>query len=151
MNDIRSGMVVSPTSLAALVLAAVLASFAVWVWPHLTGSPTENIDPTDITDQADELEAKRTRLWWEIESADRLAAKLTDGSLSLVDAVAQMEPLLRDRIDFENVSRNHYRAPNLRLGTARYLIAKVGYHLDGDPGRWAAASQRLEAEYAAMR
>ena len=41
-------------------------------------------------------------------------------------------------------------AATSRHAAARYAIHRIGYLLAADPDRWATASARLEAEYAAL-
>ncbi len=107
-------------------------------------------DPATAADETAELQARREQVVREIELGNHLAARLAAGTLSLADAVGRMEPHLKARPGFDDACRHYYRVPNARLGTARHLIEKVEVMLEADPDRWAAVSERLEAEYASL-
>lgn len=147
----RSGAVVSTTFLAGLALAVALASVVAWARPHLNRLLGKDLDPAALTDRADELDRQHARQHAEYAFANHLATRLAASTLRLADATEQMEPILRERPDFEFACQKQYQVPNSRLGAARYLIDKVEFLLESEPSRWAIVSVRLAAEYAAMR
>jgi hypothetical protein len=144
----HSAAVVFAALLPGLALSLAFGLAAVPGWSRAT-SPAGGDRPADA-DEDDDLDARRERLFREFEIADQLATRLAAGSLSLGAAAEQIEPLLSDRPGFAYTCTTYYHVPNIRLGAARYLIGKVERLLASDPARWAAASGRLEAEYAAL-
>lgn len=144
----HSAAVVFAALLPGLALSLAFGVVAVPGWPR-TPSFAATDRPADAGAD-DDLDARRERLFREFEIADQLAARLAAGSLSLGAAAEQIEPLLSDRPGFAHTCTIYYRVPDIRLGAARYLIGKVERLLASDPARWAAASGRLEAEFAAL-
>jgi hypothetical protein len=146
----RTGTVGPAVLFSGILLTAGLGSMT-WVWPHASSILDERIDRSANDERAEVLESQRVRLEEEVAFSTDLATRLAWGTLALADAAQQMELLLRDRIGFDVTCSMVYHAPNLRLGTARYLIGKVEQLLESDPSACAAASARLSAEYAALR
>jgi hypothetical protein len=150
LNVTRAGAIVVVAFILGLILSVRLVR-AVPVWPHSAEFVDRETGPTAISDQSDDLDARRERLFWEVRLAKSLAAQLVEGTLSLADATKQMEPLLQARRGFEcQCLPQHYNTPNVRLSVARYLINKVKEQIEANSSRSAAVIARLEAEYAAL-
>ena len=115
------------------------------------GNPPYREDARLIAKRAVQLEAEKERMHRRIEFGGYLAHQLAIGALTLASATEQIEPQMRTLPYFEFVGERYYLAPNIHLGTARYLIDRVRRLLEGEPDWWVFVSARLEAEYAAMR
>jgi hypothetical protein len=136
---------------AALALTSAVApawarelGLDVWNYPELR----ENLRVTE--QQLHRGEADLALLHRQIAYGDRVARRLADGSLSLRDAVEELEPVCRERVGFESVCQYQYRATTFRQGVARYALRRVAVLLAHDPARRAAVTERLEAEYALL-
>jgi hypothetical protein len=147
----RSGAVVSASFLAGLALAVGLSAVVAGAGARLMGLEREDLDLSALAEQTDELDLQHARQLEEYTFANHLATRLAAGALTLADATAQMEPILRERPDFEFVCQYHYQVQDTRLGAARYLIDKVEFLLKDEPSRWRPVSIRLNADYAALR
>jgi hypothetical protein len=101
-------------------------------------------------EQRDEIVASQEELFRQIELGNHVAERLADGSMTLREAVAELEDPFGRREGFDVVWRDEYGTPTFRHGVARYVIGRVEALLAGDPARWAAVSARLEAEYDAL-
>ncbi len=145
----RTGVAVASFSGLALTLGLAYAVAPGCI--HMCGLTPYCQDAPRFDDEGDELDTQRERLHREIEFGDHLAVQLAAGSITLACATAQIEPRMRTRPHFEYVCESYYRAPNLHLGTARYLIGKAQRLLEDEPIWQVFASARLEAEYAVMR
>jgi hypothetical protein len=143
MTAVRRAGVALAVPLLTLALVVVCGPVA----RHTILGPDSN----RIVDEQTEIDHQRERLNRDIELSEHLVTRLATGTISLADATEQMEPRLQQRPGFQITCENNYRVPNTRLGTARYLIQKVEWCLEADPTQWAAASARLEAEYAALK
>jgi hypothetical protein len=154
----RAGVVTAATAatVCGLALAVAVANAADPNWTRDVGLdiwhlPALEADARDAEREHERLQEQFDDLCKEVEAIDGLAARLAAGSLSLEAAGEQIEPILRDRPGFEDAAHRYYGAPTLRLAAARYMIARVQWYVGADPCRKAAVTERLEAEYAAMR
>ncbi|WP_439622368.1 hypothetical protein [Gemmata sp.] len=96
------------------------------------------------------LEAQRVRVLRENEASGRVAARVIAGTLPLVGAVDELEPVLRERTGFASAWADD-PPPTFRHRVARSILARVDAELAHDPARRAAVLARLDAEYAALR
>jgi hypothetical protein len=155
MTARRTGTV-SAAALVALAAAVGIAHAVAPRWVARAGLDVWNLPGLHADVRAAEAEAAAARqaeenLARQIEAADRVCARVAEGSLTLAGAADELGPLLRDRVGFQTTCAVHYKAPTFRHGAARYAIRKVLAGLEGNPARHAAAAERLEAEYAALR
>jgi len=145
----------SAAVLSGLVLALGLAHAAAPQWARRAGLDLWSLSDSQNTIQKNQqemaqLEAQEERLHQESETLDHLATRLAVGTVSLAEATDTAEPILRNRSSAATLMR-YYQTPTLHLMVARHMIARVERCLDTDLSRWATASMRLEAEYAAMK
>jgi hypothetical protein len=151
----RAGVVAAAT-VGGLALAVAVANAADPNWTRDIGLdvwhlPALEADVRHAERERERLQEEFDDLCKEVEVIEGLTARLAAGSLSLEAAGEQAEPILRDRPGFDEAALRYYEAPTVRLGAARYMIARVQWLLRTDPCRKAAVTERLEAEYAAMR
>src|SRR5262245_30787824 len=155
MTTVRRAGTVSAATLSGLALALALAQLAAPDWTSRAGLDVWNFRAAvdfarSVRARNGELRAYEDQFHQELDLADHLTDRLAAGTISLAEATDVMQPILEARAGFDLVSRTHYHAPTPRKGAARYLILRVSRLLAGDPERWAPASARLEAEYAAL-
>jgi hypothetical protein len=148
-TDQRTGTAFA-TALCGLALTLGLVYAIASGNARMTRSVRE-LDRAAIADRAAALRERHDRLQHEIQFVEHFAVQLAAGTLSLTDATARIEPILRTRPDFDITCQVYYHTPNMHLGTARYLIIKVQQLLDADESQWLIVSARLEAEYAEMK
>jgi hypothetical protein len=145
----------SAVAVAGLALVLPLTSAVAPAWSRSVGLDVWNYpDARDQLRAAEEQRAEtlasQEELFRQIELGDCVARRLADESLTLREAVAELEEPFGRREGFDVVWRDGYGAPTFRHGVARYAIGRVEVLLAGDPPRRAAARARLEAEYAAL-
>jgi hypothetical protein len=151
----RRAGIASFVAVAVFALALVLTYAVAPAWSRSVGLDVWNYpDARDQLRAANERKAEVTadheELCRQIDLARHVAGRLADGSLTLREAVGELEGLLAERPGFRTACEVGYAAPSFRHGVARYAINHVETLLAGDPTRRAAASARLEAEYAAL-
>lgn len=155
MTVVRRAGTVSAATLFGLALALTLAHTAAPRWSRQAGLDVWNFraaltDARSVGVQTAEIRRYEEQLREQVELADSLTAMLANGRVSLAEATDTLEPDLQNRPGFSVVAFVHHKAPTLRHGVARYLIARVGRHLLHSPIQCAITIARLEAEYAAM-
>jgi hypothetical protein len=151
----RAGTV-SAGVLLGLALTLTVAHIYAPHWSRRIGLDIWNLNTAVTNLQRVYEDAARLRIQeeqWrqEYELADTLAAMLVTGNISLAEATDLLQPNLQSRPGFDVVAFVHYKAPTLRHGVARYLIARISWHLCSSPIQYVITTTRLEAEYAAMR
>jgi len=150
----RAGVVVAAT-VGGLALAVAVANAADPKWTQDVGLdvwhlPALEAEVRDAERDRDRLQQQFDELCLEVEVIDGVAARLAAGGLSLEAACEQVEPILRERLAFDD-ARRYYEAPTPRLSVARYMIGQAQRHAGAGPCRKAAVAERLEAEYATMQ
>ena len=155
MNARRTGAV-SAASLSVMALSLGLAHVIAPEWVKRVGLDVWNYpglrDQWRATEvEAAQAQAKQDQMHRRMELGSHVSARLATGSITLAEAVDELEPVMRDAPGFESTYLYHYQVPTLRQGVARYAIGKVRDQLADDPARWATVSARLETEYAALR
>lgn len=155
MTTARRAGAVSAAALSALALALGLAHVAAPAWVRRAGLDVWNFaalrrDVGDCRHESLALEQKHARLAREIETAQHTAARLAAGCQTLAGAVDEMAPILAARHEFAESARERFGTRTFRQTVAAYLIDKAERLLADDPGRRAAVSARLRAEFAAV-
>jgi hypothetical protein len=117
----------------------------VWNFPSLCASTQE------AREQTEELRLDQERMDMSIEAGEHVAVRLVAGTMTLAQAIDELEPLLRARPGLDDIHRIAYQTKSPRQGVARYIVNRATRLLDNDPSRRAAVSARLEAEFAAVR
>jgi hypothetical protein len=152
---VRRAGVVSVIVLTGLALIAGLANAVAPRWAKQVGLDIWNLP--DLRAASLETESRRVELQeqaeqinHEIEAAEHVATRLIDATMTLSQAIDDLEPSLRNRAGFEIMRQQHNPVPTFRQAVARYAIFKVERRLQHDPSRWMPVSARLEAEYAAI-
>jgi hypothetical protein len=120
-------------------------------WPRINTLASFNGELAALAARNEALDAERERLRQEIDLSTELAHRLIARGLTLHEATAQMEPLLRERDGFRLACTITFRVEGTRRGAARYLINRVDQLLEFEPCRRQEVNERLEAEYLALR
>ena len=96
-----------------------------------------------------ELATAEDELHRQFESCDHVAARVANGSLTLREAVDELEDLCRCQSGFDTM-REYREAPTFRHAVARHVMGRVNVLLAGEPARRVACAARLSAEYGAL-
>lgn len=125
----RTGTSSIATLCGVALTVAVLNAFAP-SWVQQSGLDVWNL-PSAISDgktadhDSASLKAQEQRLFQEIQLSKIVAGALAAGTLSLKDAVDEMEPILRNRSGFIAAIQTNYETSYIREGIARYLISRI--------------------------
>jgi hypothetical protein len=154
MTTVRRAGASSVAALSGLALALGFSHAVAPEWSRSVGLDVWNIaEEHEAARHASEdsaaLHQQHDQLLREIEFADHVTTRLAEGEQTLADAVAELEPVLRQRPGFASQCDLLYNPPSFRHGVARYAISRVARAL-ADPARRAAVTRRLEAEYEAL-
>ncbi|MBA4190419.1 MAG: hypothetical protein C0467_20725 [Planctomycetaceae bacterium] len=146
---------VSVAALSGLVLALLGAELFAPPWTEKYGVDVWNLQAAREEarvneEQAVVVEAQRVRILREIEVSGHTATRLIDEKITLLEAMAELEPILRNRTGFE-CAWPFDPPPTFRHAVARYAITRVEAELRNDPERQALVCARLRAEYAALK
>jgi hypothetical protein len=151
---VRHTGIVSLAVVCIMAVVFVLACAIAPTWAKSAGLDVWNLP--SLNDSVKEADAKSTVLMEtqeqmrnEREFGDHLVTRLIDGTVTLAEASAEMEPIMQKRPGFDVVCRLDYRVTTSRQGAAKCLINRVNAVMNGD-SRWPAISARLEAEFAAL-
>lgn len=143
------------TILTGLILILGLACAALPEWQRLSTLAVWDVGEVRANYRAqfekrDTLQAQLELLHSQIETVDCLAARLASGTISLAEAVAECEPVVRDRPGFVTVLSLDYKTSSLKLMISRHLISRVSYVLREDTDQLRTTLARLEAECSAL-
>lgn len=149
----RTGTV-SVATLSALLLTFICADLTDPQWAKEFGLDVWNIraiqkEAQEHNEQAALVEAQRIRIIREAEASGRVAEQLMDGKITLVAAIDELEPTLRQRVGFECAWPSD-PPPTFRHAVARYAITRVEVELIRNPDRQAAVVARLQGEYSQL-
>jgi hypothetical protein len=155
MTTVRRAGAASVAALSGLALALGFSHALAPGWAKGVGLDVWNLaEEREAAHKADAdattLQLQHEQLLREIELADHVATRLAEGKQTLADAVAELEPILRQRAGFASQCELKYHTPSFRHGVARYVINRVTL-APADPARRAAVARNLEAEYAALQ
>jgi hypothetical protein len=144
------------TAVAAFGFAVVLAlTYAVApAWTREVGLDVWNYsEARKELQRANELRAElataEDELHSQFEICDHVAARVANDSLTLRQAVDELEELCRRQTGFDTV-REYREAPTFRHSVARHVMGRVNVLLAGEPAKRAACAVRLGAEYRAL-
>jgi hypothetical protein len=154
MTTVRRTGTASAAVLSGLVLTLGVAQAAAPEWTRHVGLDVWNLSGLraqvqGLHEEAADLESQEDRLRLEVEALDNLTARLVAGDVSLAEATAAAEPIMRERTGFDTAARLNYPAPTFTHSVARYLIHRAGR--GGFGGESETVRTRLAAEYAALR
>ncbi|VTU02699.1 unnamed protein product [Gemmataceae bacterium] len=134
---------------AASVAALLAVAFVTLGTDALLGIDAASDDVRRHEAEAAHFEAQRVRMIRESEASGRVAARVAAGDLTLVGAVDELEPVLRERPGFDCAWLED-PPPTFRHRVARCVLVRVAAELENEPGRRAVVLARLDADYAAL-
>lgn len=146
----------SATTLFGLALTVVVANAIAPRWVHRTGLDIWNL-PAAMADERRagvefaSLNAQEEQLRQEIQLSDYIALEMADGKRTLKDAVAEMEPILKNRDGFVPTLEANYHTTSLREGVARFLIERVRRLMVNNQTQLKIVLVRLEGEFDSLK
>jgi hypothetical protein len=93
------------------------------------------------------LKAKEQQLYQDIQLSNNVAGELAAGTITLKDAVDEMEPVMRNRTGFVESLQVSFGTSSLREGVARYLISRIPRSMTHDLVELSNTLYRLECEF----
>ena len=154
MTTVRRTGAASAAMLSGLALALGFSHAVAPEWAKRVGLDVWNLPAECETLRESDaklllLQQRHEQLRREIEFADHITVRLADGTQTLADAVAELEPILQHRPGFP--AADYGNAPTFRHQVALYMMDRVRRLLAKDPTRLAEVTPRLEADYAALQ
>jgi hypothetical protein len=155
MTTARRAGATSIATLSGLALTVALANGFAPRWVRQSGLDFWNMPSVVYADQTAERESasikeQQQRLYQEIQLSNNIAEELAAGTLSLKDAVDEMEPIMRNRSGFKETLAVNYGTSSLREGVAHYLVSRVPRSLTHDLVQLSNALYRLEREFESL-
>jgi hypothetical protein len=152
MTTIRRTGATSAGTLFGLALTVVLANAIAPGWVQSSGLDVWNL-PSAISANkcADQdcvsLREQEQKLMQEIQLANKIADELASGTITLKEAIDELEPVMRNRNGFVSTMQANYSATSLREGVARYLLSHIPRLLEHNPDQLTDTLSRLECEW----
>jgi hypothetical protein len=152
MTSARRAGATTVATLCGLALTVVAAEAFAHRWVQRAGLDVWNLSSAISANKtADQeyasLKAKEQKLYREIQLSNIVAEELAAGTITLKDAVDEMEPVLRNRTGFVETLQVSFGASSLREGVARYLISRIPRSMTHDLLELSNTLYRLEGEF----
>jgi hypothetical protein len=155
MTTVRRAGATTVATLCGLALTVVAADSIAPMWVQQAGLDFWNLrSAISANETADReyaaLKAKEQRLYQDIQLSNIVAEELAAGSITLKEAVDEMEPVMRNRTGFVETIQVSFGTSSLREGVARYLISRVPRSMTHDLVELSNTLYRLEIEFESL-
>jgi hypothetical protein len=152
MTTVRRAGATTVATLCGLALTVVAADAFAPRWVQEAGLDIWNMPSAIAANKAaDEkyasLKAKEEKLYHEIQLSNNISEELAAGTITLKDAVDEMEPVLRNRTGFVATLQVSFGTSSVREGVARYLISRIPRSMTHDLVELSNTLYRLECEF----
>jgi len=142
---------VSLAALAGIVATIFVADLVAPRWIQQLGLDVWNFQAVREESRLNEehaiaVEAQRIRLLREVQVTGHTANRLINETITLEEAVDELEPIMRNRVGFE-CAWPHDRPPTFRHAVARYVVNRVDAMLADDPEQREVICAKLKIEY----
>jgi hypothetical protein len=152
MTTVRRAGATTVATLCGLALTVVAADAIAPRWVREAGLDVWNMSSAISANKtADEkyasLKVKEQQLYQDIQLGNNVAEELAAGTITLKDAVDEMEPVMKNRTGFVVSLQVCYGTSSLREGVARYLISRIPRSRTHDLVELSNTLYRLECEF----
>ena len=152
MTTIRRTGATSAATLCGLALTVLLANAIAPGWVQSSGLDVWNLPSAISANKSADLECvslreQEQKLIQEIQFGNSIADELAAGTITLKEAIDELEPVMRNRNGFVATLQINYCTTSLREGVARYLLSHIHRLMEQNRDQLSDTLSRLECEW----